>query len=419
VKKALILITILLFMMIQPVEFVKADNWLEGWSYRKTHIINPSSGAGEGYPIKVIVYYGFGSSYGNTVYLDGKCRADFGDIRFTASDGKTVLDYWLEEKVDKDFAVFWVKIKDNLDSEKTKIYIYFGNKEASYDGNPNNVFIYFDDFEDLEGWNVEEGYGGDVYISDGILYLHVTDTQYSYARIYRGSYGYDVAIRVKAEIPNAELQYYGMMGFFDGSGSAEYWKFAGSQNTVFFGFWDDAEVLRCKKDGTITSVTWDLTNNVFKVFELRRRSDKVVVEEEEGNSETVTTNIPQNNLYLTLALETNSPPHSKNLKVDWVLIRKYVEPEPSQGEWGETEEYESKMFNWLITWLSIILIVVLQSVLYATRRFPPIISIILGFTTFIFCVYSLNLETALPFTPMFQFFIIMLSFTIMYLHLRR
>ena len=39
-----------------------------------------------------------------------KCRSDFGDIRFTDSDGVTELSYWMEEKVDGDYAVFWVKV---------------------------------------------------------------------------------------------------------------------------------------------------------------------------------------------------------------------------------------------------------------------------------------------------------------------
>jgi len=38
------------------------------------------------------------------------CRTDFGDIRFTKSDGITELDYWMEEVVDGDYAVFWVKV---------------------------------------------------------------------------------------------------------------------------------------------------------------------------------------------------------------------------------------------------------------------------------------------------------------------
>ena len=84
--------------------------WLWKWKYRKSHVINPSTEALEDYQMRIIVHYGSGTDNGEHVYLNGKCREDFGDIRFTADDGVTLLSYWIEEKVDGDYAVFWVKI---------------------------------------------------------------------------------------------------------------------------------------------------------------------------------------------------------------------------------------------------------------------------------------------------------------------
>ena len=112
-----------------PVE--AGTGWLEGWQYRKSHVINPASGAGTNYPIKIVVHYGSGTDSGENVYLNSHCRADFGDIRFTASDGETLLDYWIEEKVDSDYAVFWVEIADNLSSSSVTIYIYYGKSDAT------------------------------------------------------------------------------------------------------------------------------------------------------------------------------------------------------------------------------------------------------------------------------------------------
>ena len=111
---------------------VKANpDWLEGWQYRKSHVINPASGAGTNYPIKIVVHYGSGTDSGENVYLNSHCRADFGDVRFTASDGETLLDYWIEEKVDSDYAVFWVEIADSLSSSSVTIYIYYGKSDAT------------------------------------------------------------------------------------------------------------------------------------------------------------------------------------------------------------------------------------------------------------------------------------------------
>jgi len=107
--------------------------WLEGWSYRKSHeIIGSSAGSVGDYQVKIVVHYGSGDDSGEDVYLNGKCRTDFGDIRFTADDGVTELPYWIEEKVDGDYAVFWVKIPYIPASpNSTIIYLYYGNPEAT------------------------------------------------------------------------------------------------------------------------------------------------------------------------------------------------------------------------------------------------------------------------------------------------
>ena len=44
----------------------------------------------------------------DAVNLNGHCRTDFGDVRFTDDEG-TLLDYWIESKVDGEYAIFWVE----------------------------------------------------------------------------------------------------------------------------------------------------------------------------------------------------------------------------------------------------------------------------------------------------------------------
>ena len=117
--------------------------WLQGWNYRKSHVINPSSGAGTGYQIQIIVSYYKGTDSGNTVYLGGKCNLDFSDIRFTASDGTTLLSYWIEEKVNGDHATVWVKINDDLSTNPATIYIYYTvSKSVSLCNNVSIIKLY-------------------------------------------------------------------------------------------------------------------------------------------------------------------------------------------------------------------------------------------------------------------------------------
>ena len=120
--------------------------WLSGWSYRKKITIQENAGQDlTDYQIKIVVHYGFGTDSDGDIYLGGKCKSDFGDVRFTKDDGKTLLSYWMEEKVDEDYAIFWVKIPSIPANGTTDIYIYYGNPDAVYDGDPKQVFFIYED----------------------------------------------------------------------------------------------------------------------------------------------------------------------------------------------------------------------------------------------------------------------------------
>ena len=50
------------------------------------------------------------------VYCNSHCKTDFGDIRFTAADGTTLLSQWIQSFTASNSAVFWVKVTDDLSS---------------------------------------------------------------------------------------------------------------------------------------------------------------------------------------------------------------------------------------------------------------------------------------------------------------
>jgi len=121
--------------------------WLTGWLYRKSHVLNAASGAGTGYQVKIVVHYGAGADSGEDVYLNGKCRSDFGDVRLTDDDETTLLAYCIEEKVDGDHATVWVKVNDDLGSNRT-IYVYYGKADATSVEDGDATFLRWDDFND-------------------------------------------------------------------------------------------------------------------------------------------------------------------------------------------------------------------------------------------------------------------------------
>ena len=148
---------------------------LIGWGFRKGHTINGAVGAGTNYQIRVKVHYGSGLDSGEDVYCSGHCRTDFGDIRFTDDDRITLLDYWLQKKLDGDYAIFWVKVTDDLGSNQT-IYIYYGKTDAETTSNGVNTFIFFDDFRsevlDTDKWSNESQAAGQVIPTADYLKLY-------------------------------------------------------------------------------------------------------------------------------------------------------------------------------------------------------------------------------------------------------
>jgi len=75
------------------------------------------------------------------VYVDGKSQVDFDDVRFTSSDGTTLLDYYPYEVYDSDNATFFVEIPGNLTASDQTIYVYYNNTDVPSMGDIYDTFI--------------------------------------------------------------------------------------------------------------------------------------------------------------------------------------------------------------------------------------------------------------------------------------
>lgn len=69
-------------------------------------------------------------------------QADYADIRFTDRYGNR-LPYWIRSKTDGSTADIWVALPAN----DTYIHYYFGNGQAVSESKGEDVFVFFDDFE--------------------------------------------------------------------------------------------------------------------------------------------------------------------------------------------------------------------------------------------------------------------------------
>jgi len=145
--------------------------WLSGWSYRIPITITEQSG-------NVLTDYQVLVTLDTASLISaGKMRSDCGDVRFTDSDGTTLLNYWLEGGCNSTNTKIWVKVP-NIPANSSKIiYVYYGNPSATSASNGDATFDFFDDFIgtslDTSKWTL--GYasyeGASVTVSNGLALI--------------------------------------------------------------------------------------------------------------------------------------------------------------------------------------------------------------------------------------------------------
>lgn len=117
---------------------------LDGWTYADIIKLHNHAAEMTDYQIKVCVLRKTGINKDDDIYVGNKCKADYGDIRFTAANGTYELAYWMES-YDSESALFWVKVP-TIAQGTTIIQMQYGNPSATTTGNGTNTFEFFDNF---------------------------------------------------------------------------------------------------------------------------------------------------------------------------------------------------------------------------------------------------------------------------------
>jgi len=170
-----------------------------------------------------------------------KANSDGSDIRFTDGNKSTLLSYWIESwDSSGQTATIWVKVPSISASSTKTIYLFYGNAGAVSASDGNNVFLFFDDFEDgtidTNKWTYIRGTweetGG---------YVHVTtDSSGAPGNILRGSYNAGSYIaRSKIKLPDT-IQNDGTIIVHEQSDNTGYLSINGAQGTSVLGYnyWD-------------------------------------------------------------------------------------------------------------------------------------------------------------------------------------
>lgn len=132
---------VLLLLILSPGIFtVSGQDWYNNdWDFRMPVIISNSGGALTDVQVKVTLDGTF--SWAHT-------SNDGSDIRFTSSDGITLLPHWTETWSYGSNSEIWVRIPAIEASPATGIiFMYYGNSLAESTSNGENTFLFYDDFE--------------------------------------------------------------------------------------------------------------------------------------------------------------------------------------------------------------------------------------------------------------------------------
>ena len=276
--------------------------------------------------------------------------SDFSDIRF--SDGlETRIPYWVQEYTAGVSAVVWVLIQAN----QASIKLHYGNETATSESNGDAVFILFDDFEgetlDSEKWTVEirgVNNGGNVAL-DGAGAVAIdsgTGTYTSVTLLSQQTFGKGVVVEYRDKLSNT---YYAMLsvgngGLQDAQGTQANWHYTFLAKAYAIGCNDLAatgQTYLCRINPAANWTNLQTGGPVYagadiygvRRFEWRDNNEVAFYENDVLKLGPVVDSTYQAEAAFGLALTQG---HSDFIStapsirtVDWVLVRKYAEVEPT------------------------------------------------------------------------------------------
>jgi hypothetical protein len=311
------------------------DPWYSAsWTYRKSISLSRASGAVTNFQFPIKVYYGSGTDgtetiagvTGGKIYTSSHCATDFKDIRFTTSDGSTLLYQYLESKTDSNNAVFWVKF-DSIGTGATTFYMYYGNSGATVSSDGNNTFVLFDNFPgaaiDTSKWEHDTA---STSVSSNTMSLSVTaGTRILHMKSY---YGVNYRVRMYAKDTTSTGDAYLNKGLTNtGFDRTIVWRSAINASSKW---------LSSCYNGTLTAterVTRDANYHTFDVFRISSSSVKYSVDD--GTIYEETTNIPTDDL--TPGFYVYSDTGTSQIDCQRIYLMQHLATGPAFGSYGSEE----------------------------------------------------------------------------------
>jgi len=294
--------------------------WLSEWTYKKSITLSRASGAVTNYQMKLFVGESSGA-IGEDVDCGGNCLSTFNDIRFTKSDGTTLLNYWIESisgTTPNQLATIWIKF-DFIDTSATRFCMYYGKADATAVSNGPNTFIFHDHFDgDMSKWS---GSTSNCSIASSVMTMTASS---SWARIYGDTTSGFISCAIRGLI-NLDATYAQF-----GLAKTDFSSYAlvsreGTSGGIF------------TKDLSASSVATTITKDAFKVFDIIINGGVNVKAFENGVELTGSPKTSDPPVYSDLCANFGSYNANPCIKCDWILIRQYLSTEPVWGSWVSEE----------------------------------------------------------------------------------
>lgn len=267
---------------------------------------------------------------------------DFSDLRFTKSDGTTVLPCLFESVTSGVSATIWVNVNS------ANIIVYFGNTGVgSQYATPllagEATFSFFDDFED-GGIDTNKWFhwidNGSESESGGVFALIGGSGTYN-AWGAKTKLGTNYAYRGRVKVSSETLADVNIFGIDDRSDDGTYEGSDVDQAAISDGGIIPYKRFLNNREGTATTVERVDALTSFATVEIQRNAS-TNVKYLMGNAlkATISANVPTDNC--GLIVWANS---AVTVYWDLVLVRKYTYPEPAFGTWGGEQTFTVEITN--------------------------------------------------------------------------
>lgn len=312
-----------------------------GWSYKKSIVVDQTDDIGAtNYQMKLTVHYG-GADVDDVeatgiIHTPNASVTDFDDLRFTQSNGTTLIDYWIESKTDSDNAVVWVEIPMLDDAADTTIRMYYGNAGASAPDTSHNMgvatFPFFDDFtidDDGSAYTITDkwaGYTALAAVSGGIMTM--TSDAITWKYIY-GKTAQANNVRVSMRALHSTEQSMLGMGIED---NTSYYNMVMSHYNAAGSFWWGRAA---DPNSTVLSTTAPEVNvyHRYDYWRLLTGTDTHGAFYDGSARGSVTTTVSTVNFTPRAGVITSATIIGI-CKIDWVFMSNYTYTEPTWGSFG-------------------------------------------------------------------------------------